>query len=376
MLKSAALGLLMSATLAGVAAEPSSAPPQIERMGACTEVRVKATDGAVVTGRSMEFAVELGSHARVMPRGVAQKGSTPKGGAGISWTNRHGYVYVDGFGLDLAADGLNEAGLSVGALYLPGFAAYQPLADGQESKALNQVELASHLLGTCATVAEVRALLPQLAVWEFKLASPPVPLPLHWSITDASGAGLIVQFTKDGLHFHDNVVGVLTNSPDFAWHLVNLRNYVALSPMEPSDKTIGGVSFAGLGQGSGMIGLPGDFTPQSRFVRAAVLVRTLLPVADAGQALSGVVHIMNAVDIPHGAIREEVKGKVYSDYTQWTAFRDHRNARYLLRTYGNTRLRQIDLRRLKLEPGSPRLAYALAGAEDLLDVSGELKPAK
>lgn len=376
MLKPAALGLLLSATLAGVAAELPSPAPQMERMGACTEVRVQATDGSVVTGRSMEFAVELGSHLRVMPRGVAQKGSTPTGGPGLAWSNRHGYVYVDGFGLDLAADGLNEAGLSVGALYLPGFAAYQPLAAGDQAKALTQVELAGHLLGTCATVAEVRALLPQLAVWEFKLTSPPVPLPLHWSVTDASGASVVVQFTQAGLRFHDNAVGVLTNSPDYAWHLVNLRNYVALSPMEPSDKTIGGVSFAGLGQGSGMLGLPGDFTPQSRFVRAAVLVRTLLPVADAGQALSGVVHIMNAVDIPHGAIREEVKGTVYSDYTQWTAFRDHRNARYLLRTYGNTRLRQVDLRRLKLEPGSPRLAYAIAASEDLLDISGELKPAK
>ena len=129
------------------------------------------------------------------------------------------------------------------------------------------------------------------------------------------------------------------------WHLTNLRNYIALNPNNVPPVSIFGKTFKQLGQGSGMLGLPGDFTPPSRFVRAAVFSATAIPEKNAEKGIQQVFHILNNFDIPVGAAREVKDGVIYSDYTMLTVGRDPKNLRYFYNTYDDQTLRMIDLSR-------------------------------
>jgi choloylglycine hydrolase len=93
------------------------------------------------------------------------------------------------------------------------------------------------------------------------------PLPLHHIVSDATGASIVIEYMDGQLSVTDNKVGAMTNSPGYDWHLLNLRNYANLQPQAAAPRTIDGVSLAPFEAGSGMLGLPGDFTPPSRFVR-------------------------------------------------------------------------------------------------------------
>ena len=103
---------------------------------ACTEARIKAGDGSVVVGRSMEFAQALGSNVVVQPRGQERVSTLPDGKDGIKWTSKYGVMYLDGFGIDIAVDGMNESGLSLGALFFPGEAQYQDMKGARRSRTM------------------------------------------------------------------------------------------------------------------------------------------------------------------------------------------------------------------------------------------------
>ena len=106
---------------------------------------------------------------------------------------------------------------------------------------------------------------------------PPEPQPVHVVVYDKTGASIVIEPLDGKLKVYDNPLGVITNSPTFDWHMINVRNYVALNPRNVPPVTINGTTFRNMGQGSGMLGLPGDFTPPSRFVRASVFSATAIP---------------------------------------------------------------------------------------------------
>ena len=144
----------------------------------------------------------------------------------------------------------------------------------------------------------------------------------------------------------------MSNSPAFDWHMTNLRNYVSFSPVNRPPLDLGSVKVLGFGQGSGMLGIPGDFTPPSRFIRAVAYSASVLPAKTGSEAVLQAFHILNNFDIPKGATREAAKdehGNIVADYTLWTSVIDLRAKRFYFRTYENSQIRSVDLAAMPLD---------------------------
>ena len=168
--------------------------------------------------------------------------------------------------------------------------------------------------------------------------------PLHWLVADRTGKSMVIEKTADGLHLMDNPVGVLSNSPDFQWHLTNLRNYMNLSSTQEQPQTWGSLELTPFGQGGGSFGLPGDYTPPSRFVRTAFL-KTHTPIPSGREeAATTCFHIMESVSIPKGPV---ITGRNTPDYTQYTAFINLSSREYFFKTYGSSCITSASL------PGNP-----------------------
>jgi choloylglycine hydrolase len=144
----------------------------------------------------------------------------------------------------------------------------------------------------------------------------------------------------------DNKVGAMTNSPGYDWHLLNLRNYANLTPQAARPREIDGVSLAPFGAGSGRLGLPGDFTPPSRFVRAVAFVNTMIPAKDAAEAVNAASVMLNNFDIPKGLVREGSAEDFHLGYTQWSVIADMSHKVYYYWTMYDRRMRSVDLSKL------------------------------
>lgn len=343
---------------------------------ACTEFRVRAKDGSVIIGRSMEFPFNLHSNIVVQPKGYQYISKAPGNKDGLKWTSKYGVIYLDAFDVDASSDGLNEKGLSCGALYLPGFAAYQSVPEGKEDRALSNLYFVLWILGNFATVDEVRNALPSIFVWDeaVDLGNDKVKrFPLHYSIYDEQGNGLVVEYTEDGLKLYDNEVGVLTNSPTYNWHVINLRNYIDLTSFQVKPITMDGVTLAPLGQGIGLRAIPGDPTPPSRFIRAAAMVHFANPVDKATEAVNLALHVLNTVDIPLGIIKDKVDGVVHKDYTQWIVVKNLKNKQLYYRSYNNQNIKQINATALDLTEKGKRLQISVEeGSPAFIDVTKKL----
>ncbi|TAJ39710.1 MAG: choloylglycine hydrolase family protein [Reyranella sp.] len=319
---------------------------------ACTGIFLKATDGSVVHARTLEFALDLDSEVIVVPRGFARRGDTPDGKAGLEWTTKYASVGANGAGLPYIFDGLNEKGLAVGLFYFPGTAGYMPYTAADAAKTMAPWQIGSWLLETAASVDEARAAVAKIVLPAVVLKAWGFAPPVHYIVHDASGKSIVIEYVGGKLTVSDNPLGVITNSPAFDWHMTNLRNYLNFSIYNAPPVMLGKVKLEPLGQGSGMLGIPGDFTPPSRFVRAVAFTQSILESATGGEAVLEAFHILNNFDIPKGAARDEKKdaqGNVVADYTLWTSANDLKARRFYIRTRANSQIRSVDLMKMNLD---------------------------
>jgi choloylglycine hydrolase len=344
---------------------------------ACTSMVFKAQDGTGIYARTMEWgASDLKSEMVLVPRAMSFSSALGDGQTGMAWKNVYGFVGINAAGLPYATDGMNEAGLTVGALFFPGFAEFQEPSADQQSVTVSSVDLVNYLLSNFKTVEEVRQAMPKIRVVrnaeiekEFG-----TPLPLHHIATDATGASIVIEYTKAGLALFDNKVGVMTNSPAYDWHLLNLRNYANLTPSGAAQpRSIDGVSLAPFGAGSGMLGLPGDFTPPSRFIRAVAFVNTMEPVKNAAEAVDAAATMLNNFDIPKGLVREGASPEDYHlGFTQWSVIGDTSHKVDYYWTMYDRRMRSVDLGKLDFAATQPS-SFPLdrERSQDIEDRSGD-----
>ena len=276
---------------------------------ACTGIRIKPKDGSVIAARTLEFAADLQSNVIVIPRATESVGTAPGDKPGLRWKSKYGSVGANGFDLPAIVDGLNEKGLGIGIFYFPGYAKYQEVKEEDVGKAVAPWELPVYLLGNCANVEEAVQAVRNIRVGEVVQKEMGFVPPCHYIVNDASGRCVVLEYVGGELKIHDNPLGVITNSPTFDWHVTNLRNYVNLTVNNVPPVDIAGIKLPGFGQGSGMLGLPGDFTPPSRFIRAVAFSQSALPVATAHEGVLQAFHILNQFDIPKGAARGVDNGK-------------------------------------------------------------------
>ena len=288
---------------------------------ACTEFRLTSEDNSVVVGRSMEF-FDVGYDLVVEPEqyphiAIPKKECTVHSPSLLQWKNKYSIAYVNALDLPVATDGFNEAGLSVATNLFVGFAHFQKIPVEKCHTAVSSLQLPLWILGNFGTVQELRDALKKDTfplVFEFNLPEKVKKiLQLHYSIVDASGDAIVIEFTEQGRMVFDNTLGILTNSPPYDFHLMNVRNYVELSKSAHDSLVLGKMTFEATGQGSGLLGIPGDFTPPSRFVRAAVMAHFSDQVQTGKDAVIKAFHILNTVDIPRGTS---------FDYTVWSVVKD------------------------------------------------------
>jgi choloylglycine hydrolase len=325
----------------------------------CTSLRLTADDGSVVVGRTSEYALPVAWDLVVVPVGTTGRGSSPVG-PGRTWRAQHASVGIavaetSVGGVVLPAqpsviDGVNDAGLWAGLLYLPHVTRY-PDPDGvAAADLLGPSEVASYVLATCATVDEALAAFDDVVVWAAPtpvVGVPPLQLVLH----DRTGAAGVVDWVDGECRARDNPLGVATNSPPLEWHLANLGNYVHLAPDGRPPLLVDGVALPPTGEGSGFLGMPGDMTPPSRFVRAAMCTAFARTGEDSGSTAAAVQHVMNSFDIPKGMVRVAAHSGPQSaiahgldEHTVWTVVAELADGpTYRVRTYDDPAWRHVRL---------------------------------
>lgn len=307
------------------------------RAHACTAVDLVAGDGTVIAGRTMEWAFDMQWKLVSIPKGTPIVLDAPPSLKLPARTvpTRHAMVGVAAGIMPgtVLLDGQNSAGLGFSANFLPGFTRYQAVTP-KDANFVSILNFSLWALGSHATVAELRAALPGIKVWtDPSLPTGPTPPTIHFVFVDRSGAGLVVEYVEGELRMHENAAHVLTNAPPYTWHLTNLRNYLDLTTLAVESIQVGSVNVTALGQGGGTIGIPGDATPPSRFVRAAFLRHHMPRPATGEQAIQAVGHVLNTVDLPLGIAQSKQDGKLVTDYTQWVAIKDLTHNRLRIADY-------------------------------------------
>jgi choloylglycine hydrolase len=326
----------------------SMAPPAL----ACTGIFLSADDGTFVHARTLEFGIDLHSEIMMVPRGYARTGTTPDGKEGLKWKAKYASVGMNGVGLPVLFDGVNEKGLAAGTFYFPTSAGYMPYAPGDAGKTIAQWEVGSWILENFASVDDVRAGIGDVVVPSVVFAGWGFAPEAHYIVHDSTGKSVVIEYVGGKLVVYDAPLGVITNSPAFDWQMTNLRNYINFSMTNAPPVKLGSVVLKPFGQGTGMLGMPGDFTPPSRFVRAVAFSQSVLPSKTGHDAVIEVFHILNQFDIPKGAAREDEKdehGNVVADYTLWTSAVDLKSKQYFFRTYENSAIRRVDLMKMDLD---------------------------
>ena len=308
---------------------------------ACTGITLTAKDSAHILARTIEWGgSDLNSQYVVVPRGYTQQSYIPGGQDGMPFTAQYGYV---GFAVEqkeFIAEGLNEAGLSAGLFYFPNYGKYETYKPAEKNRSIADLQLVPWILGQCATVDDVKKAIGNIHV----IAIDPRASTVHWRFSDTSGRQIVLEIIDEKPVFYENTLGVLTNSPDFKWQLTNLNNYVNLYSGTAPAKELGTTRLQSFGAGSGFLGIPGDVTPPSRFVRAAFFQATAPQQDTAEETVLQCFQILNNFDIPTGI--EFAAGQVPSDIpsaTQWTSATDIKNRKIYYRTMHNSAIRCFDL---------------------------------
>lgn len=357
---------MKSLVLMGIMAATAFCP---STTSACTGITIKPKDGSVIFGRTLEFAQELHSNIIVVPRNLNFVGTAPGQKRGLNWTTQYGFVGMNAFGLPIIADGVNEKGLHVGIFYFPGYAGFQTVTEKDVAHTISPQQVPLYLLSNCVTVDDVIKKIKQVKVGKVVLEQLGGIPPFHYIATDASGKTIVLEYVKGELNIHQNPLGVFTNAPTFDWHLTNLGNYVDVTDTNRPELSVDDLKIKGFGKVAGMFGLPGNFTPPSRFVRATAFSLSALPVQTSLEGVLQTFHILNQFDIPKGAVRGLQKGKPAVDYTLWTAVTDLTNLRYYFRTYQDSTIRMINLNCVDLDATEIK-TISIQGEEQILDVSG------
>lgn len=339
---------------------------------ACTGLKLTAKDGSNVHGRTLEFGIVVDSSVAVVPRDYSYTASTPLGN-GMNYKTKYASVGTVCFDSTAIMDGMNEKGLSVGTFYFPGYAGYTPTTKENLSKSLSPIDFPNWILSQFATVEEVKEGIKNVVIaptivngWGTTSA------PFHYAVYDKSGKAISIEPINGVLEVRDNPLGTYTNSPNFDWHMTSLRNYINLTPINVKPLDVKGLVLAPFGQGSGMVGLPGDFTPPSRFVRASIYAITAIPSENADQAVFQLFHILNQFDIPVGVARSKENGVTYSDFTQATVVHNPNDLKYYFRTYDDQSIRLASLSSFDLNAKEIK-KLSTKGSTPFVDVSKDLK---
>lgn len=306
---------------------------------ACTGLSLTAKDGSYIQSRTIEAAAEaLKSEYVIIPRGQEITSFTPTGLNGLTFTANFGVVGMSVVMKEFMCEGINEAGLSAGLFFFPQYGGYQEYDPSRNDETLGDLQVPTWILTQFATIDELKKGIEDVRIVGLEANSV-----VHYRIGEPSGRQVVLEIVDGAPHFYENVVGVITNAPGFEWQVTNLNNYVNLYPGSAPDNKMGQYTLRPIGGNSGFLGLPGDATPPSRFVRVAFYRATAPKLETAMATVLQSFHILNNFDIPIGI--EHPKGQVpdIPSATQWTSAIDLTHRKVYYKTAYDNSIRCIDL---------------------------------
>ncbi len=253
-------------------------------------------------------------------------------------------------GYPLYAEACNEKGLCIAGLNFPQNA-YYPEDTAADKANISPFELTAWLLGQCADVREVRHVLSRTHLTRMDFSRELRLSPLHWIVSDRNES-ITVECMRDGLHVYDNSVGVLTNNPHFEIHMTNLCQYLNLTSAYPENRFHSEVKLSPFGVGMGAMGLPGDFSPVSRFVRTVFLKYNLKCEQGEAGSVSGFFHLLDAVAMPDGAVM--TPSGAY-EYTRYSSCISADKGIFYYKTYRNNQITAVDMHRENLDGDSLKI---------------------
>ena len=237
----------------------------------------------------------------------------------------------------------NEKGLSMAGLNFPGNAHYSACQEGKDN--VTPFEFIPNILGRCKDIYEAKDLLGSINLVNINF-SEELPLsPLHWIISDRHGS-ITVESVKEGLKVYDNPYGVLTNNPTFDYHLMNINNYMGLHEGFPENRLSGKHSFNTYSLGMGALGLPGDYSSASRFVRAVFIKEKSPCFQSEKESVSHFFHILGSVAMPKGCVLTK-NGEC--EYTRYSCCCNADKGIYYYTTYNNSTVTAVDMHSVNLD---------------------------
>ena len=317
----------------------------VESANACTGITLKSKDNAAVVARTVDWGgAEMNNLYTIVPRGHAMQSLLPDGTQnGLSYVSLYGYAGLAVEQPEFVIDGTNEAGLSAALFYFPNYGEYQQYDEADKDITLADFQVVSWILSRFSNIDQVKSAINNVRIVNVD----PTASTVHWRITEPSGRQVVMEIVNGVPNFYENEVGVLTNSPGFKWQQTNLNNYVNLHPGTAGPTRFGPITLRAFGSNSGFLGLPGDFTPPSRFVRAAFLKTYSIPQDTAHQTVDQAFHILNNFDVPLGAEYEVGQAPVnMPSATQWTIATDLQNRIIYYHTMYNRTVRSIDMKQI------------------------------
>ena len=307
----------------------------------CTSLRIKDKQGNVYHGRTMEYSQDLPFNLTYYPVGNSFSYNAPDNKTkGLSYKNKYEMLVItfpESEIVHAPVEGVNSAGLS-GSLNMKPGSNLPVLTQSQYSTSLNWALLIEWALSNCGSVQEIKSKINDISLWTEGL--PVYSLSnFHFIFYDNTGDCIVVEASDDKLHVIDNPTGVLTNAPDFNWHLTNLNNYTQLTNIDANVSTkLGNLKLQQPDTGIAVSALPSSDTSVGRFVRAVFYTSYALLGETPESAMIQLSHIMNKFDRPKNmtvsTVGEEGEPtKPQSEYSEWTALTNLLNREMYIRSY-------------------------------------------
>lgn len=323
----------------------------------CTGISIKTKDNKMIQARTIEFGeYNLNSKIVIAPRGKEYQSLTPIGKEdGYKWKGKYGFVGASVVHDKFIGEGINEKGLNAGLFYFPHYGSLTKFNPNDKANSIADMEIVGWILSSFSTVEEVKEGLKKVKVVNIAYDEKGNPLPTaHWRIADVNGNNIVLEIVNNGeIKIHENKVGVLTNAPDYEWHIKNLNNYINIYAGNAKNYEVNEEKIFSFGTGTGALGLPGDITPPSRFVRAFFYLHSSPIPENSDEGITQAFHIMNNFDIPIGIeYPVEYKAQIpknLSSATQWTAVSNLKDKEFYYTTMNNSQIRKIDLKKINFE---------------------------
>ena len=319
----------------------------------CTALTYKTKD--FYFGRTLDYEFSYGDEITITPRNYVFNFRNKK--AIHTHYAINGMTYVTE-NYPLYYDAINEKGLGIAGLNFVGNAYYNEIKEGKDNIA--QFEFIPWILSQCATVKEAKALIEKINLTNISFNEKLPLAQLHWLIADENEA-ITVESVKEGIKIYENPVGALTNNPPFDKQLFNLNNYINLSTKTPTNKFSENLNLQTYSRGMGAIGLPGDLSSQSRFVRVSFVKMNSISKDDEKSSVSQFFHILNSVDQQRGCCELE-NGKY--EITIYTSCCNATKGIYYYTTYDNHQINAVDMHKENLD-GHELVRYQLMSEEQI-----------